>query len=317
MRTISAAIYDLEQAAESAAQVLAEFATPAVTSCLSLEGLGQGDKNASRVRRYGLQHHLLMALAWHIFHCFRCSYLVIDPSLAMSLPGSAGAGAHVEEEEQLLQLQIEQKRARKWLAAVQASSGEAARAAFQQLAREYASSIWSGLQAEPPTTTMAVSLMMHVTNCEVCTSNEVRIILALQAAVEAAMKVQVLTSAMHSQLVRLYVPGWEPLASVYKQPYNLCTSSDHELAWPGVLPYVRDGEGMQRAGVKLTAAAEWSGVGNDTKEVAVFCAAPGLLQVAPRVGMLPEFGGDAPALGSPYKVLVKAKVYTIGGVGTR
>lgn len=223
----------------------------------------------------------------------------------------------------VLQLQLEKKLADYWLEALQPWTGSCEAGLRtddnNRMSSTYAAAVdkYTGLFMSSLATNASLlwsdSAQLSSTPVELLTP-------AARRLVAAALKVEIIAAAMHSRLIKIWVPGllrnMSQLGSQAPEtPLSSCSDAvvpKSWAGWPGVVPLDSCSKELMQPGVRLLPSSAPGLFSEDDPEVAaVFCQEPAVVQLAERVGDLAESVGrrqqhSGPR--SPYKVLIKARM---------
>lgn len=250
------------------------FAIPMLPWVVDLRRVRQNQQKKNQLVLCGLKHAVWNELFLTVHVGYRQSQLSMGSHMYSKLH---------DTEALVLQLQLEKKLADHWLQRTADSTDNAA----------------AGAAIDKCTNTFMTQLLSNKHILQWDKSRDPTSVLtpAARQLVAAATKVQIIASAMHSQLIRVIVPGWLQDTAIPALPAVPASLAQ----WPGVVPFNKD---WMQAGTAVPAAAFVLPTGIDA--AAVWCQEPAVVQLAERVNDLPEFGGNGQQ--GAYKVLVKARM---------
>jgi hypothetical protein len=202
-----------------------------------------------------------------------------------------------DEETLLLQLQLEQKKAHKWLQLANADSNSAHGQYFDgQVVDWYAQQLLRGLLCPA---WLLICPNAHANMCQIAE----QLLPGAKQVVAASIKAQVVCSCMHTRLIQLHVPGWQQAS-----PAGVAfgdAAPDAWAQWPGVTPFSSASAFMQM-GASLPAAA--GALAPGITAAAVYCMEPAVYHVAERMGQLQGAAESGAGQLQPFRVIRKAKM---------
>lgn len=284
---LSAALKQFNDATADAAKLLCKhvvaYAATLFSSVFDMGRIVQQPKLQQQLDFNALRHALLLQVSHHIFGKFRSTHLTANPADALLEPAA-------DQEALLLQLQLDIRRAERWLQLANAEADTVAGQQYQIQLEEPTAAILDGLLSSPLPTSPGQSLTAEL------------FLPKIRAVVAAAVKAQVICSAMHSQLMRLYVPGWQQQQQQSIGGISMCKMA----------PIEREGC-VQLLDVSLMEAAKHlpaatGVVSQGVDPLAVFCCEPAVIQLAKGLEQLPEFAGTCDVRQQPIAVFRKAKM---------
>lgn len=268
-------------------QHLAEFLTQhnpdgcMVPNILDVSMMAKTTMSLKQLQVCGFRHLLLCGLAKTVFTDFYAAQLAIEVgSAADFLPSNE------YDETLLLKLRLEKKKAESWLKALKAEVHD-----------NTVSSVVD-CYTEQFVSDMLIDYHFNLRDSKVLTGTALKD--ESRGLVSAAIRAQVIASAMHSQLIKIIVPGWLQNTMFHD------SAPDCWASWPGVVSLNQE---YMQAGVRLAAKAGM--IPAEYKLAAVFCQEPAVVQIAQTVTELDKLRGEGSRC-TPYKVLIRARMDVAG-----
>lgn len=284
IHTLQVALKELNTECQHLAEFLTQHSADGckVPNILDLPLAAERPSSSKELTVCGFRHLLLCKLAQTVFTDFYAAQLAVEVGSAVDfLPSNE------YDETLLLKLRLEKKKAESWLKALKAA----------EVHDNTVLSVVDGYTAQF-VSDMLIDYHFNLRDSKVLTGKALKD--ESRGLVSAAIRAQVIASAMHSQLIKIIVPGWLQNTMFHE------SAPDCWASWPGVVPLNQE---YMQAGVRLAAKAGM--IPAEYKVAAVFCQEPAVVQVAETVTELDKTRGEGVCC-TPYKVLIRARMDVAG-----